>query len=154
MKKRQPAQFHLLLHSGHLIEDRLRIRLAALGVQPRQARVLDALERMGETSQAELAQEFNLTAASVSTMTARLLKAGLIDRQIDEEELRKNVLTLTKKGHALLDAIHAEWHAIDAEIIAAIGERDAASLKRLTLKLRNKLGGKTPGGDPTKPKPF
>jgi len=145
MTKRQPAQFHLLLHSAHLIEDRLRVRLAALGIQPRQARVLDALEWMGETSQAELAKEFNLTAASMSTMTTRLLAAGLVHRRVDKTELRKNVLKLTKKGSSLLDSIYHEWAELDREIIAAMGERDAKVLKDLTRNLRDRLGGRRPG---------
>jgi len=145
MKSRQPAQFHLLLHSAHLIEDRLRVRLAALGVQPRQARVLDALERMGETSQAELAKEFDLTAASMSTMIGRLLAGGLIHRRIDKKELRKNVVRLTKKGSALLDSIYEEWAEIDREILATMGERDAKYLGELTRNLRDRLGGRRPG---------
>jgi len=145
MTKRQPAQFHLLLHSAHLIEDRLRVRLAKLGIQPRQARVLDALEGLGETSQAELAKEFDLTAASMSTMIGRLLAAGLIHRRIDETELRKNVVRLTKKGRALLDSVNQEWGEIDREIIAAMGERDAETLKHLTRTLRDRLGGRRPG---------
>ena len=148
MTTRRSAQFHLLCHSAHLIEDRVRVRLAALGIQPRQARVMAALERMGETSQAELAAEFDLTAASMSTMTARLVAAGLIHRRTDKTELRKNVLRLTKKGNSLLDSIYQEWAEVDRELVAVMGKVDAEKLARLTLTLRNKLGGRTPGKNP------
>jgi len=42
-------------------------------VTHRQARILDALDRMGDASQARLAREFNLTSASMSTMFVRHL---------------------------------------------------------------------------------
>ncbi|ASJ73615.1 hypothetical protein IMCC3135_17680 [Granulosicoccus antarcticus IMCC3135] len=42
---------HLHLHFAHLLEERLRVRLAPLGIHPRQARVLDLLEKLGQASQ-------------------------------------------------------------------------------------------------------
>lgn len=137
--------FHLLLHSAHLLEERLRERLLPLGVQPRQARILDALARMGETSQVKLAKEFGLTAASMSTMSRRLLEAGLIERRVDEREVRSNVLRLSDHGKTLLDTIYREWQKVDREISKAIGAENAAHLADLTHQLRNALGGSMPG---------
>jgi DNA-binding MarR family transcriptional regulator len=139
--------FHYLLHSSHLLEERLRSRLVPLGVQPRQARVLDVLRRMGKASQVELARELALTAASMSTMTARLLAAGLIEKQIDEQELRSNVLTLSRQGQRLLKKIHWEWREVDREICDVLGVENVSQLRSLTCQLRNALGGSTPGGD-------
>ena len=139
--------FHMLVHSAHLLEERLRARLTPLGVQPRQARVLDALGRMGQASQVELAREFGLTAASMSTMTARLLKAGLIEKRTDEQELRSNVLKLTGHGQSLLKRIYREWREIGREIDDLIGAENAEHLGSLTYQLRNALGGSAPGGD-------
>ena len=119
----QGFDFHFLLHSAHLLEERLRARLTPLGVHPRQARVLDALGRMGEASQVTLAKEFDLTAASMSTMTVRLLEAGLIERHVDEHELRSNVLRLSKRGKSLLKSIYREWRAMDREISDVLADR-------------------------------
>lgn len=143
----QSGKFHFLVHSAHLLEERLRARLTPLGVQPRQARVLDALGRMGQASQVELAREFGLTAASMSTMTSRLLKAGLIEKRTDEQELRSNVLKLTEHGQSLLKRIYREWGEIDREIDDLIGAENAEHLGSLTLQLRNVLGGSTPGSE-------
>lgn len=143
----QGFNFHFLLHSSHLLEERLRSRLSPLGVHPRQARVLDALGRMGEASQVKLVKEFGLTPASMSTMTVRLLEAGLIERQVDGRELRSNVLRLSKRGKSLLKSIYREWREIDREISEAIGPENAKHLADLTLELRNALGGFTPGGE-------
>lgn len=141
------CKFHFLLHSAHLLEERLRVRLVPLGVHPRQARVLDALGRMGKTSQVTLAKEFGLSAASMSTMTVRLLQAGLIKRQVDEHELRSNILCLSTRGKTLLDAIYREWREIDREISEAIGSENSEQLTELSYQLRNALGGFTPGDE-------
>ncbi len=106
---------------------------------------MDALCRMGEASQIRLADEFGLTAASMSTMTTRLVKAGLIEKRVDKLELRSNVLTLTPRGKKLLKAIYREWNALDGEISNAIGSNNSERLGYLTHNLRDALGGKTPG---------
>lgn len=140
--------FHLLLHSADLVEERLRHRLAPLGVRPRQARVLEALDRMGAVSQTDLAREFGVTAASMSTMTARLIASGFVLREPDPAELRSNVLRLSETGHALLDDIRAAWADIDRAIIEALGPEEARTLAALARELRDALGGRAPGTPP------
>lgn len=137
--------FHLLLHSAALVEERLRVKLKPFGIGTKQARVLGALECMGEVSQVDLAREFELTAASMSTMTNRLLKAGLIERKVDEQELRRNILKLSSQGNSLLKAIYREWNEMDKLIVKTIGVENSKSLFDLSLKLRNGLGGFRPG---------
>lgn len=139
--------FHLHLHFSHLLEQRLRNRLAPLGIHPRQARILDALARMGEVSQVKLAREFGLTAASMSTMTSRLLAAGLIQKHVDEQEQRSNVLKLTRHGNNLLAKIHQEWQEIDRETTAVIGKENAVLFAALALQLRNAFGGSGPSDE-------
>lgn len=137
--------FHLLLHSAHLLEDRLRQRLEQHGVHPRQARILDALSRLGQASQAEIASQFAVTPASMSTMTARLLAAGLIERRVNEAERRSNLLSLTERGQALLSVIYEEWASMDRELEATLGAYEATALADLTRRLRDALGGFAPG---------
>lgn len=141
----QSRNFHYLLHSAHLVEEGLRKRLSPLGVQPRQARILDAIGRMVETSQIRLAEEMSVSQASMSTMIVRLVELGFITKRTDKEELRSNVLTLTKRGQKLLASIYELWAETDREIEAAIGPNNAHQLTELTLQLRNALGGFTPG---------
>jgi DNA-binding MarR family transcriptional regulator len=137
-------RFHGLTHSADLLEAELRRRLAPLGLQHRQARVIEAMARMGPVSQANLAAEFAITAASMSTMTDRLLAAGYISRAPDPASRRQNVLELTEKGLAQLPGIEAAWSAVDRAINEVLGD-DADRFLRLALRLRDGLGGKAPG---------
>ncbi len=113
--------------------------------------MVDALGRLGEASQADLAREFAVTAASMSTMTGRLVNAGLISKRPDPDALRSNILSLTERGRDLLGVIYDEWEATNQDIREAIGAEDAAKLATLMLKLRDALGGRTPGARAARP---
>ena len=136
--------FHGLLHSGELVEAELRQSLSSLGIQPRQARVLEAMGRMGPVSQTDLASAFGVTSASISTMTDRLLAAGLITRAVHPTSRRQNVLELTEKGRKLLDGIGVAWAGVDDKIRAVLGA-DARTFFDLGRRLRDGLGGAIPG---------
>jgi DNA-binding MarR family transcriptional regulator len=141
----QSRNFHFLLHSAHLVEEGLRKRLSPLGIQPRQARILDAIGRMGTTSQIRLAEEMSVTQASMSTMIVRLVELGLITKHVDEGELRSNLLKLSPKGTKLLAKIYILWSETDREIELTLGQKNTEHLTKMTQKLRNALGGFTPG---------
>jgi DNA-binding MarR family transcriptional regulator len=142
---KQGFAFHAHLHSGHLLEEHLRARLTGLGISPRQARVLDAMERMGPVSQVALAQAFHLAAASMSTMTTRLIKAGLIEKARDPESARGNLLTLSPRGREALASVYDAWTEMDRMIEDLLGQTKAHSLAALTRELRDALGGRPPG---------
>jgi DNA-binding MarR family transcriptional regulator len=136
--------FHAHLHSGHLLEERLRARLTGLGVSPRQARVIDAMDQTGPVSQVDLARAFNLTAASMSTMTSRLIKAGLIEKTSHPDSARGSVLTLSANGRRALNAVHEVWSEMDQLMETLLGKTKAERLAELTRELRRALGGHSP----------
>ncbi len=135
---------HGLLHAATLIETLAREQMASVDILPRQAQVLAAINAMGAVSQVELAEEFGVSPASMSTMTERLLGVGLISRSVDPDLRHRNVLTLTAEGQDKLDGIHAAWAAVDARITQALGS-DAATFFALSRRLRDALGGRVPG---------
>lgn len=139
--------FHLLLHSANFVGEQLRRRLADIGVPQSQARVIDALARMGAASQVTLAREFGITPASMSTMTARLIEAGFITREIDPAETRSKIVELTPQGRSLLSDIHAAWSDVDTLIVDTIGAQKTAQLGTLIKRLRDQLGRKAPESD-------
>ena len=137
-----------MLHCGHLVEERLRRRLAPLGVLPRQARVLHALDRMGPSSQKRLAEEFDVTAASMSGMTSRLIAAGLIVRARDGASRRGDALRLSPSGRRVLEQVHDAWAETDRLLEEALGPEGTETLARLARDLRDALGGRVPGVTP------
>lgn len=140
-------KFHLLLHSANLVEQELRIQLEPLNIKPRQARILDALDRMGAVSQVTLAREFYITPASMSTMITRLVTAGLVTAETDLTERRSKVVNLTDQGREVVEQVREVWEKVDRFIEQRIGADKAALLAGVTQELRDKLGGRMPGGD-------
>ena len=136
---------HLLLHSADLMEQQMRIQLAHLDIKPRQARVLDALDRMGSVSQVVLAREFHITPASMSTMITRLSAAGLVKAETDPAELRSKIISISALGREVLGKVREVWLNVDAVIENALGRDKAALLAALTGELRDALGGSVPG---------
>jgi len=137
------SDFHGLLHTAALIDAELRKHLGPLGLQPRQARVLEAMGRMGAVSQTELAEAFGITSASMSTMTARLLAAGYITQAVNPASRRHNVLELTDKGRIMLEVVAKVWASVDTTIASLLGS-DADTLFILAHRLREGLGGRMP----------
>ena len=127
------------------MEARLRERLNEVGLGPRQARVLAALNRIGETHQKTLAKEFDITPASMSSMCDRLAAAGLIERQVDPNEKRAFLVRLTPAGESKVQDVRAAWADIDEIIVNAIGQEATESLAGLSGRLRDRLGGVIPG---------
>lgn len=146
-RERQGAGFHLLLHSTHLLEERLRERLRPFGLHAGQARVIHALGRVDEASQRQLSSEFNVTPASMSQMTKRLVSNGFIQVRDDPQDKRSTLLSLTDKGRQLRDEVVAVWQEVDQIVIAAIGADNAEQLFAQSGRLRDALGGRAPMTD-------
>jgi DNA-binding MarR family transcriptional regulator len=135
----KPYLFHPILHVATLLEDRLRERLEPLGITPRQARILVALDRMGGASQVTLGDEFQVRASSMSTMTARLIANEYVYRQVNDTDNRANILNLTEKGRAFLNEIFQAWTEIDEFIIQALGEDEAQIYSQAVVKLKHTI---------------
>lgn len=142
---KSPARFHSLLHSAYILEKRLTRLLAPLGVRPRQARILNALDSMGAASQVTLSREFGVTAGSMSTMIDRLLALGLVSRHKDKFDRRGDVIALTPKGEQMLIEVRAVWKQIDDLLESKLGVAKTTSLIALTRELKGMLGGRVPG---------
>ncbi len=143
--KNNPKKVHALLYSADLLERHLETLLSSLGVRPKQARVLNVLDRIGAVSQALLAREMGVTPGSMSTMVTRLQAAGLIHRHGNARDRRADVLSLTRNGRRLLVEIHDVWRDMDEMIAAALGPARAALLAELATELKVHLGGRVAG---------
>ncbi|MGQ7848380.1 MarR family winged helix-turn-helix transcriptional regulator [Granulosicoccus sp. 3-233] len=144
-KARDSFKFHYLLHSADLIHDHLRTQLSPFNLSPQQARVIKALNRMGPVSQIELAREFGITAASMSTMTTRLIALNYVSAEKDPVNAKRNLISLTDDGRALIADIDQTWAQVDVFMENRIGGDNVDKLAELTRLLRDSLGGRVPG---------
>ncbi len=144
-KPRDSFNFHSLLHSADLVHDYLHLQLSTSNLSPQQARVIKALNRMGPLSQIELAREFNIAAASMSTMTKRLIALNYVSSERDPHNAKRNLISLTTEGEALVEFIDEAWKDVDRYLEKKIGADNLEKLSELTRLLRDSLGGRIPG---------
>ncbi len=135
--------FHPILHVAHLLEEVLRTELRALGIPPRQARILTAIGQSGPVSQAALARAFAVSRPSMAVMVDRLAKDGLIAFETPPGRQRPQ-LRLSPRGQALLPGIAHAWARVDARLLAALGPEQAQAFSLAARHARDALGGAAP----------
>lgn len=89
-----------------------------LGVNRTDLRCLDILERSGQMSAGQVAQESGVTTGAVTAVLDRLERAGYVRRLPDEEDRRKVLVEVTplamERGGAIYGPI-GEYFAVELE---------------------------------------
>ncbi|AXH36093.1 MarR family transcriptional regulator [Humibacter sp. BT305] len=110
-------------------------QFAQHGIETKEFFVLDEID--DSPYPAELAATLMLPKASVTMYLRNLVEKGLVQREIDQDDLRRHRLTTTAKGRAVraqaLDALAAEF----AGMMGEIDEGDRAELRRILVALLN-----------------
>lgn len=105
------------------------------GIETKEFFVLDEIDE--SPYPAELAAKLMLPKASVTMYLRNLVEKGLVQREIDQDDLRRHRLTTTAKGRAVraqaLDTLAAEF----AAMMGKIDEADRIELRRILLALLN-----------------
>ncbi|MGM1017451.1 MAG: MarR family winged helix-turn-helix transcriptional regulator [Actinomycetota bacterium] len=103
------------------------------GIETKEFFVLDEIDE--SPYPAELAAKLMLPKASVTMYLRNLVEKGLVQREIDQDDLRRHRLTTTAKGRAVraqaLDALAAEF----AAMLEKVDEADRTELRRILLAL-------------------
>ncbi|MBE7702047.1 MarR family transcriptional regulator [Oerskovia sp. Sa1BUA8] len=89
----------------------------------------------------DLAQQFGVGRATISRQLARLESVGLVDREVDPEDSRGQVITLTEAGATLLRTTHerrvdsisqalSDWSSEDVAALAGLLHRYSEDVVR------------------------
>jgi DNA-binding MarR family transcriptional regulator len=81
------------------------------GLSLTEASCLAIIGRRGPMPLNEIAASEHLSAPSVTKTITRMEEAGLVDRLTDPTDRRVSLVTLSKKGHALVDQIRSRRNA-------------------------------------------
>jgi MarR family transcriptional regulator for hemolysin len=74
-------------------------------------------------SQSELADRLAVEGATMVAMVDRLVKAGLVSREVSTTDRRIKRVVVTDAGHRLYDAVKTEAAAVRKELLARIDPR-------------------------------
>lgn len=104
-----------------------------LGIESKEFFVLDEID--DSPYPAELSAKLMMPKASITMYLRNLVDKGLIEREIDKDDLRRHRLTTTARGRAVLaralDTLATEF----ATMLGKIDEADRNELRRILLTL-------------------
>lgn len=83
-------------------------------------RLLAALEEWGPASQADLGRSTGIDRSDVTAALAELESRNLIERTVDPEHKRRNIVTLTPEGGEQLRDLDTVVDAIQDELLAPL----------------------------------
>jgi len=138
------ALFYLIKQVELAVRSRLESVTREVGLTVTQYTALTVLERRPGLTSAELAKNSFVRAQSMSAVTAELEQNGLVSRTQDPSHHRRQLLTVTESGMALLDRLRPAVRRIESQMVSALSENDIAGLRRTLQDCRFALGGGWP----------
>jgi DNA-binding MarR family transcriptional regulator len=100
-------------------------------------RLLAALDEWGPVSQADLGRSTGIDRSDVTAALAELESRNLIERTVDPENKRRNIVTLTPEGVERLDELDIVVGTIQDELLAPL----TATQRRQFITLISRLLG-------------
>ena len=135
----------ILPHTGSLIRRAQQrhtsewVRLVSNTITSVQFAALAVLAEKPGASQRELGDVLEIDRSTIADLVARLERNGLVAREQDTQDRRRNVLKLTQAGEHELTALRPQVDAVEPAMTGALSEAEVSELRRLLRKL---LGGK------------
>jgi DNA-binding MarR family transcriptional regulator len=99
------------------------------GVSPSEAHLLSYLKSYAPCSIAEILRVFGHKPSTMTSMLERLAGQGLIDRDIDPDDRRSVLVSLTAKGGRLATRINDAVHDLEDRIASHVNQREMAGFQ-------------------------
>ena len=109
-----------------------------------EARIIYELSMRGQTTAQELNQELMIDVGYLSRTVSRLEKQGIVTRQKDEGDRRKNLLNLTPDGHAEAKILAEHSRAANAALISGLSTGECATLESSMKHIQQLLSDRRP----------
>ncbi len=113
------------------------------GLSLTEASCLAIIGRRGPMPLNEIAASEHLSAPSVTKTITRMEEAGLIDRLTDPTDRRVSLVTLSKKGSALVDQIRSRRNAFLLLRLQELSPTDLAAIEQ-ALPILERLSAEAP----------
>lgn len=101
---------------------------ATEGVRGYQFRLLAAIDEFGPSSQADLGRHTGIDRSDVVAALDDLVNRRLARRQQDETDRRRNIVTLTKGGRAMLHRLDAVLSEVQEAVLEPLTNEDRIML--------------------------
>jgi MarR family transcriptional regulator, lower aerobic nicotinate degradation pathway regulator len=109
--------------------------LAQEGARRQHFTVLTSLAEQGPASQAALGRRLWIDRSDLHAILNELERGGLVRRVRDEQDRRRNVVALTRRGTAALKRLDKRVDAAQNELLEPLSATDRRELRRLLEQL-------------------
>jgi MarR family transcriptional regulator, lower aerobic nicotinate degradation pathway regulator len=109
--------------------------ITAAGARKDHFAVLTALAELGAASQADVGRRLGLDRSDISALMDELEAQGLVTRERDAEDRRRNVVRLTARGAELQQELDAIVAAAQERMLEPLDEADREALTALLARL-------------------
>ena len=100
------------------------------GISVVQAGALFALQRQDGAISSELAGQLDIAPSAMTGLADRMLRAGLLERRVDEQDKRINRLWLTEHGRAVADIAKTELAPLNQTLAEGFSDEDMQVVSR------------------------
>ena len=153
-QQRPALLMHLILHTGRLLDEKVRAGLSEHGLHQGQARVLDALLEFGPQAVTQIATELEIAQPTATVMLKRMEAAGLVSRSAVQGDARVVLLKLTRTGRTAAERARRVWEQVHEDLNRLTPGELREPLVIGLSAIRDGLGGRAPDfrSDPTSEK--
>ena len=113
---------------------------ARFGLHIAQPRILFVIARLNGSTQSQIAEEMQVSPASLSMSIKRMQKAGLLEKVQDEHDLRCNKIRLSPMGQAAMDNSLQGLMQMDNQMMQGFSETEIEQLGSYLDRIYANLG--------------
>jgi DNA-binding MarR family transcriptional regulator len=121
---------YLLKHAQLRLAELGRAALAPFGISGRELAVLIAIDDRTSQSQQEVARRMAVDRTTMVALIDDLEDKGLVQRQQDPDDRRKNVVVLTDAGRTTLRRATAATREAERRLLGSLSDDESALLKK------------------------
>jgi DNA-binding MarR family transcriptional regulator len=125
----------VLARLGTLARQQCAERLAAAGLSQHQHAILCCLDEYGPACQKDIAVRLGLDSGDIVAFIDGLQKQGLVLRERDERDRRRQVVSLTASGKRMLRKVERMLDAAEPGILAALGESERTEFYQSAVRI-------------------
>ena len=138
---------HMQMHIGRMQHRIIEARVRSLGIHPSQHVLLMHLSQMGRfPSQAQIAEELDISPASVARTLKRLETGGYIERCGSDVDGWRNEIAISKKGEEMIRRSREIFSVLEADSFADFSPEELEQMEALMQKMMNNLRRMEQGG--------
>lgn len=129
----------LLAQVSRLHHHRAHELLDKIGMYRGQPHVIDLLHEQDGLTHRELAEQLEVTPATVTKMIQRMEKAGFLQRKSDTDDQRVSRVYLTKAGRDVHSALQAFQQQMESDSFRGFSKEERTIMRGFLLRLRENL---------------